>query len=396
MAKPTKSPWSWIPGNRYFARQSRLTQFAMMSAGASTQAVVRNLLLREEGPLSHPCEPIVLMHGFAGFREIELGSFEILDYFNGVRILLSQMGYRVYAPEIAPFNSPMDRAQDWLHEIERIRRETGAEKVHLVGHSQGGLDARVLIAPTNGAAQDTPNGPLMGLGYGPHVASLTTIGTPHCGQVLVDQLEESDPREREAMEGLLDFISIAARIFTCDPQDAVAAVKAMSREYMGEYFNPIIQEPSEVLCYAIAGDPGSRKLVNPLMRSSYESLLEMGPEEGGGPNDGFVTLESALFGNIPEAYVADEGESLRYTEEPRPSWQVLGVVSADHIAEVGIPLQFPANEEYDHLACFAGLAQFLDPGYVAEMKLERSGRWARRLKSAPPRAGGRTKTRAKR
>jgi triacylglycerol esterase/lipase EstA (alpha/beta hydrolase family) len=288
----------------------------------------------------------------------------------------------------------MDRAQEWLHEIERIRREADAEKVHLVGHSQGGLDGRVLIAP-NRPAQDTPNGPLMGLGYGPHVASLTTIGTPHCGTVLVDELEESEPREREAMEGLLDFISIAARIFTCDPQDAVAAVKAMSRDYMREYFNAIIQEPSEVPCYAMAGDPANPERVNPLMRSSYESLLKMGPEEGGGPNDGFVTLESALFGNMPEAYVAEERESLRYSEEPRPNWQVLGVVSADHIAEVGMPLQFPANEEYDHLACFAGFAQFLDPGYVAEMTLERSGRWARRLKSAPPSAGEKTKARAK-
>ena len=33
----------------------------------------------------------------------------------------------------------------------------------------------------------------MGLGYGDHVASVVTFGTPHLGSVMVDMLNEGDP-----------------------------------------------------------------------------------------------------------------------------------------------------------------------------------------------------------
>jgi hypothetical protein len=66
-------------------------------------------------------------------------------------------------------------------------------------------------------------------------------------------------------------------------------------------------------------------------------------------------------------------------------WQVLGVVQADHIAEVGIPLRLLPSDAYDHLALFAGLAHSLDPAYIAEMSLQKDGRWLRKPKARPAR-----------
>jgi len=132
------------------------------------------------------------MDGFAGFRELKLFDWTLIEYFKGVRRQLGAMGYRVFAPEVVPFDDPLDRAKQWFSAIEKIRAETGAEKVHLVGHSQGGLDARVLVARP-GPAQEIPLGPLFGLGYGPHVASLTTIATPHLGSPIADEIDQDVP-----------------------------------------------------------------------------------------------------------------------------------------------------------------------------------------------------------
>jgi hypothetical protein len=63
--------------------------------------------------------------------------------------------------------------------------------------------------------------------------------------------------------------------------------------------------------------------------------------------------------------------------EGRPRWKVLGVLEADHIAEVGLELRVKRPNAYDHLAFFAGLAQFLDDACTAEMTLRKDGQWDR-------------------
>jgi hypothetical protein len=209
---------------------------------------------------------------------------------------------------------------------------------------------------------------------------LTTIGTPHTGNVLADAVQQDDPALQHAIDTLLGTVSLLARMVTGDPQDAQGAVQALSRAFMLKYFNRIIKDDPDVPCFAIAGDPGALEFVSPLMRLTYPVLNEIDVARGGGPNDGFVTLESALFGNISEAYAALGGAD---GVERRDHWQVLGVVQADHVGQVGIPLQLMPSTAFDHLALFAGLAQFLDPTYIGEMSLQKDGRWHRKPKPSP-------------
>jgi triacylglycerol lipase len=360
----------------------RLALLGMETTGASMIRALR----RGRAELESPCEPVVLMHGFAGFRELGIGGYAFLEYFNGVRRFLGQIGYRVFAPEVAPFNPPLERAREWLGHIEAIRAETGAEKVHLIGHSQGGLDARVLVAPAC-PAQDTPIGPLLGLGYGPHVASLTTLSTPHLGSALADELEQEEPAHQKAVDTLLALVGLVATIVRGDPQDARRAVLALSRSYVLEYFNRIIADDPAVPCHAIAGDPGS-ELVGPLLRPVFEALSDLDPSEGGGPNDGLVTVKSALFGNVPEGRAAGSKRA-RPDAQRRKHWKTLGLIQADHITEVGIPLQMPHRAAYDHFALFAGLAQLRDPSYTAALALQRDGRWRRTRRRRQATASGR-------
>lgn len=320
------------------------------------------------------CEPIVLMHGFAGFREINLGRWTVLEYFEGVRRLLGAMGYRAFAPEVSPFDDPLARAKQWETAIDEIREETGAAKVHLVGHSQGGLDARVLVAP-RGPAQQTPIGWLHGLGYGPHVASVTTLATPHFGSFVADAIEQEIPVHKDAVKVVKRAMEVIASIIKRKPQDIDDAATALTRGFMLEHFNRIIEDAPDVCYYAVAGDPITEDFVYPLLRPTYQLLNHQSPSEGGGPNDGLVTVTSSLFGNSPPV---DEGQEQPATApHGRSTWKPLGVLQADHIAEVGIPLHVLRPNKYDHLAFFAGLAQFLDDAYTAQMKLRTDGQWER-------------------
>ncbi|CAN5822164.1 lipase LipC [soil metagenome] len=114
-------------------------------------------------PLAGPY-PIVLAHGLFGFDH--LGP---LDYFYGIKDTLTASGRIVYAPRVDAVQSAAVRGQQLLDAIEIARMETGASKVIIIGHSQGGLDARW-------AAAHAPS----------HVAAVVTIATPHLGSPVAD------------------------------------------------------------------------------------------------------------------------------------------------------------------------------------------------------------------
>ena len=371
-------------------------KFAASAIGAApfaaTALVKSALQAREEKPprAEVSCEPIVLMHGFAGFREarapkIGLGSSTSPTCASQ----LAAMGYRVFAPQVSPFDDPLDRAQQWFSAIHEILRETHADKVHLVGHSQGGLDARVLAAPFKGPHQ-TPVGPLFGLGYGAHIASVTTIATPHFGSVIADAVVKDIPGHKQAVEALMLSLNLITALIRGEPQDTDRAVKALSREFMLNHFNRIIEDDPNVRYYAVAGDPGCRDVVHPWLRPEYKDIKRTSPSEGGGPNDGLVTVSGSLFGNLPPAYEDQKYPGLK--SHRRENWTPLGVIEADHIAEVGLELRIKRPNTYDHLAFFAGLAQFLDDAYEADMTLRKDGQWERspkgRAMQPPVRAVG--------
>ena len=68
------------------------------------------------------------------------------------------------------------------------------------------------------------------------------------------------------------------------------------------------------------------------------------------------------------------------------------MIQADHVEMVGIPAQLIGTEVYDHLAAFAGLAQFLDPAIDEDMTLEKNGQWTRHPRRATQPRPRRTST----
>ena len=116
---------------------------------------------------------IVLAHGFLGFKQL-LG----VEYFNGVSAHLEQQGHQVLVTQVDPLGNINERGSQLGQQISaRFGQPVEpAQKVHIIAHSMGGLDARFCLSPRN-------PGNIASL-----VASLTTIGTPHRGSPVADLL----------------------------------------------------------------------------------------------------------------------------------------------------------------------------------------------------------------
>jgi pimeloyl-ACP methyl ester carboxylesterase len=129
-----------------------------------------------------PSLPIVLAHGYLGF-----GALGPLNYFNDVASILQAAGAtQVFAPDVAPKGTLQARSAQLA---QAIHDHVDDQKVHVIAHSMGGLDARSLIA-----------------GGATNIVSLTTLGTPFRGTLAADVAV--DP----------------ARLLQVDPARLVAAI----------------------------------------------------------------------------------------------------------------------------------------------------------------------------
>ena len=318
---------------------------------------------------SHNAYPILKMHGFMGFSEIKIFNVTLFEYFNGVKALLEQMGYTVYTPSVTPISPPLDRAEEWAAHVEDILSETQADKVHLIAHSQGCIDARVLAAPIKHTCNTLHNGELHGVGYGDKIATITTLGGPHEGTPLADDMDGSD-----AEKFLIDMIEFIAMITGSNKKAAKEAIESMSRSYMLDEFNEHIQVPNTIPCYTVAGNPGNKNNVSFMFDRTWEALMKIAPEEGGGDNDGFVPVSSAQYQT-----------SKSKLKNGDKQWQALGEVRADHVAMIGIPIEGKADDDFSHLPMFAGLAQNVDACYKSNISLalQADGEWLRSCSLIP-------------
>ena len=209
--------------------------------------------------------PVVLVHGYAGTDSY----FGIADYFWKVRDTLTEKGYLVFTPETNPIDESEDRAIQLSSQIDEILKDTGAIKVNLIAHSQGGLDSRVLIS---------------GLGYADVVASLTTIGTPHHG------------------------IGI--------PGESLFSIQDFSPEYAENIFNPRYPNIENVKYWSYSSrtcgalkfscqDESNGEKVNILLATSHIILRNKY-----GDNDGVVPTYSMVWGEHIRMLFADHFDEI--------------------------------------------------------------------------------------
>lgn len=252
--------------------------------------------------------PIVLSHGFAGFERIGP-----LNYFFQVAADLRGRGETVIEAQVPPFDCSAVRATYLAREIDDALRATGACKVNLIGHSQGGIDARYLVSS---------------LGYGDRVAGLVTVASPHRGTPVADAALGLIPGFSYE---LINVILRALWGLASAPGDAKvqASLRQLSRDYMTREFNPKNPDDRRVKYYSVAGRSSARiadsecaggvwgnsdriDLLDPLLAVAVPAFALTSPNPlVPVPNDGLVTVASSRWGTF------------------------LGCVPADHLDEVG-------------------------------------------------------------
>jgi pimeloyl-ACP methyl ester carboxylesterase len=161
--------------------------------------------------------PVVLVHGLIDNRSI----------FAVMRRSLRRRGFaQVCSWNYSPFSSDLARcAANLGAHIERVCEQTGHDRVHVVGHSLGGLIARYHLQRQAGDGR---------------IESLVTLGTPHQGSVLahvvptplIRQLRPDSPVLQELAEPMpgcrtrvtaiysdLDQIVLPTRAGRCEHPD---------------------------------------------------------------------------------------------------------------------------------------------------------------------------------
>jgi triacylglycerol lipase len=232
-----------------------------------------------------PRHPVVLAHGLMGFDEIRIGRARA-DYFRGVSARLEREGCVVHRCRVAKTASIAARAGDLAAFVNAL----DAERVNLVAHSMGGLDARWALAR---------------LGLARRVASLVTVGTPHRGTPLADL------GAGVAVRGVLG----ALRRVGMD----VAGFHDLTTPRIEE-FNRAVPDAGGVHYASVVGVPARRRDVSPVLVPTF---LWLGAAAG--RNDGMVPADSQAWG------------------------EVIREIGADHFAQVGWSHRFDAPEFYAEL-----------------------------------------------
>jgi triacylglycerol lipase len=252
---------------------------------------------------NRPHTPILLAHGIARFdavraalgRQLQPLGVELDDgghYFRGIKSHLEAHGFNVHHGAVS-FAARVDtRARELADEVRRVLAATGADQLHLIAHSMGGLDARHMIVDVPGMAE--------------RVASLTTIGTPHLGTAWADvALAWGGETLITALKGVLDLEG-------CRDLTTTACAAFNARAQDGEARNGVRYQ-------AVASAQERSATFFPLQGS----WLVIDAKEGA--NDGLVSVKSQLW---QKELAAGDGtrKAVKQRQFPFP---------ADHLGQIG-------------------------------------------------------------
>ena len=253
--------------------------------------------------------PIVLVHGFLGFDDIQG-----YDYFYKIAQKLRRDGATVFTAQISSTNTTEIRGEQLLKQVKQFLALSGASKVNLIGHSHGGPTSRYVasVAPEL-------------------VASVTSIGGVNKGSKVADLFYSVAPDGtliNTAGATIIGYISKIAQFLSNGstlPVDPVGALKALTT-HQSLAFNK--KYPEGVPTTACGqGDPVVISTVNNVQHKVYYyswsgnrlvtspkdalidvplkavSLLAFGSSWlGGEDNDGMVGVCSTHLGKVIGTY----------------------------------------------------------------------------------------------
>lgn len=233
-------------------------------------AITKNELneSRKENDICKTKYPILLVHG------IFWRDWQIFNYWGRIPNELIRNGATVYYGN-QQSAAPMETVGEELkNQILDIIQKENCEKVNIIAHSKGGLDARFTISC---------------MGIENHVASLTTVCTPHTGSELVDRALKLVPDSFVQMfakryNAIYKKLGDSCPDFYNGVQDLTTARCAR--------FNEVVLDKETVLYQSVTSK------MNGIFSAGFPLNVGYAILKPVGENDGFVTVESSKWGKV--------------------------------------------------------------------------------------------------
>ena len=248
--------------------------------------------------------PIVLHHGLFGFGDIGLGPVR-LRYFRGIDRAIVARGHPLIVSRVHPTGSIERRARQLRDNILTGLKDAGREKdrVVIVAHSMGGLDARYMINK---------------LDMDDRVAALLTITTPHRGSPYADWCILNLGKRLGGLK-LMKLLGLD-----------VQAISDLTTEHCRR-FNRTIKNVPGVLYFSVsAARPWHR--VPPFAVHSHRLI-----HAAEGENDSLVSVRSSTWGEHLGVWPADHFHAINHRlvlEIKRPTGSIVPfwMTALDHVS----------------------------------------------------------------
>ena len=220
--------------------------------------------------------PIVLHHGFMGYGDFAAGPVKV-SYFGRIGRAIAERGHPVVVPWVHATAGIATRARQLKETILRQLDILGRpqERVVILAHSMGGLDARYMICK---------------LGMADRVAALLTVTSPHRGSPFADF-------------SVLHLGRLGAlRLLGAAGLDVQAANDLTTRNC--RRFNESIPDSPEVKYFSVsAARPWH--LIPAFALHAYKVIYD-----AEGDNDGLVSVKSSTWGTHLGVWPADHWHTL--------------------------------------------------------------------------------------
>lgn len=210
--------------------------------------------------------PIILAHGIAAKQ------LRVLNAFGRIGEELEAEGYKVYIADTDGFGSIENNARQLKRFIEAVKITCQCDKVNIIAHSKGGLDAKYMI--THHGMEDS-------------VASLTTLCTPHHGSIIASKIWELPMALKKLIAFFIDmFYCVVCRD---EHPDSMRACEQLRTSDVAE---DTLQFSYKVYCQSYSTEISEIKdcyiMGLPMKLQHHYEVMD---------NDGVVAEESTHFGN---------------------------------------------------------------------------------------------------